>query len=71
MRDRMRRMERHAERIQQEMAEEIERVRKSFRRELVPYEAPGSALIPARDAKAPRVRIPIKRQRRDGGSARA
>ncbi|HEX8743565.1 MAG TPA: helix-turn-helix transcriptional regulator [Thermoleophilaceae bacterium] len=71
MRERMRRMERQAERIQQEMAEEIEKVRKSFRAELVPYQAPGSALIPARDAKAPRVRIPIKRQpRRDGGSPR-
>ena len=61
MRDRMRRMERHAERIQQEMSDEIERVRKSFRAELVPYEAPGSALIPARDLKAQRVRIPIQR----------
>lgn len=72
MRDRMRRMERQAERIQQEMAEEIERVRKSFRAELVPYEAPGSALIPARDAKAPRVRIPIQRRPGGGGpSARA
>ena len=68
MRDRMRRLERQAERIQQEMAEEIERVRKSFRAELVPYEAPGSALVPARDAKAPRVRIPVQRpRRRDGG----
>jgi MerR family transcriptional regulator, heat shock protein HspR len=64
MRDRMRRMERQAERIQQEMAEEIERVRKSFRAELVPYQPPGSALIPARDARAPGVRIPIQRQGR-------
>jgi MerR family transcriptional regulator/heat shock protein HspR len=63
MRERMRRLERQAERIQQEMAEEIERVRKSFRAELVPYEPPGSALIPARDAKGPRVRIPIQRHR--------
>jgi MerR family transcriptional regulator/heat shock protein HspR len=62
MRDRMRRMERQAERIQQEMAEEIERVRKSFRAELVRYEPPGSALIPARDVRGPRVRIPIQRQ---------
>jgi MerR family transcriptional regulator/heat shock protein HspR len=61
MRERMRRMERQAERIQQEMADEIERVRKSFRAEMVPYEAPGSALIPARYAKSPRVRIPIRR----------
>ena len=74
MRERMRRLERQAERMQQEMREEIERVRKSFRAELVPYQAPGSALIPARDAKTERVRIPIQRpvRRRDGGpSARA
>ena len=62
MRERMRRLERQAERLQQEMAEEIERVRKSFRAELVRYEPPGSALIPARDAQAQRVRIPIQRQ---------
>jgi MerR family transcriptional regulator/heat shock protein HspR len=75
MRDRMRRLERQAERIQQEMAEEIERVRKSFRAELVPYEKPGSALIPAREAKAGTVRIPIGHPRRPrgggGSSARA
>jgi MerR family transcriptional regulator/heat shock protein HspR len=72
MRERMRRLERQAERMEQEMHEEIERVRKSFRAELVPYQAPGNALIPARDAKADRVRIPIQRQPRrpDGGSPR-
>jgi MerR family transcriptional regulator, heat shock protein HspR len=62
MRDRIRRIERQAERMEQEMAAEIERVRKSFRAELVPYQEPGSALIPARDAKVARVRIPIQRQ---------
>jgi MerR family transcriptional regulator/heat shock protein HspR len=69
MRERMRRMERQAERIQQEMVDEIERVRKSFRAELVPYEAPGSALIRARDVDGPRVRIPIQRQPRRGGGS--
>jgi MerR family transcriptional regulator/heat shock protein HspR len=72
MRERMRRVERQAERIQQEMAKEIERVRKSFRAELVPYEPPGSALIPARDANAPGIRIPIRREpRRRGPTASA
>ena len=74
MRERMRRIERQAERMRKEMQEEIERVRRSFRAELVPYQPPGSALIPARDAKGQRVRIPIERQRdrRGGGpSARA
>ena len=70
MRERMRRLERQAERLQEEMADEIERVRKSFRAELVPYEKPGSALIPAREAQA-RVRVPIRHQPRGGGSARA
>jgi MerR family transcriptional regulator/heat shock protein HspR len=67
MRDRIRRIERQAERMQQEMHDEIERVRKSFRAELVPYEPPGSALIPARDVRGARVRIPIQRQQRRGG----
>ena len=67
MRERMARMERHAERLQQEMAAEIEKVRKSFRAELVPYQEPGSALIPARDSNAPRIRIPIEHQRRRQG----
>lgn len=66
MRERMRRMERQAERMEEELRQEIERVRKSFRAELVPYQAPGSALVPARDAKAPRVRIPVKRVPRRG-----
>jgi len=61
LRERMARLQREAERAQQRLHEEIERVRKSFKRELVPYQPPGSALIRARDA-ADRVRIPIKRQ---------
>ena len=67
MNERMRRLERQAEQMEREMLDEIERVRKSFRAELVPYEPPGSALIPARDAKAARVRIPIQRQPRGDG----
>ena len=67
MRDRMTRLERQAERMQQEMHEEIERVRRSFRAELVPYQPPGSALVPARDS----VRVPIARPPgRGGGSSR-
>ena len=72
LRERMARLQREAERAQQQLHEEIERVRKSFRRELVPYQPPGSALIPARDVAAPRVRVPIRRSgRRDGGSPTA
>ena len=68
MQQRMQRMEREAERMREDLQAEIERVRKSFRAELVRYEAPGSALVPARAAKGDRVRIPIQRQRRRDGS---
>src|SRR5205823_9370625 len=69
MRSRMEAVRRQAERAERELREEIERVRRSFRAELVPYEPPGSALIPARAARGNRVRIPISRPARgDGGS---
>jgi MerR family transcriptional regulator/heat shock protein HspR len=60
MQERMRRIEREAERMEREMREEVERIRRSFRFELVPYEPPGSALVP-RDLEG--VRIPIRRAR--------
>jgi MerR family transcriptional regulator/heat shock protein HspR len=59
MRRRVRALERHAERVQQELREEIERVRRSVKRELVLYEPPSQALMP----KGPGVRIPIQRPR--------
>ncbi len=59
-------LERRAERIREEMEEEVERVRRSFRAELVPYTKPGSALIPSRDVE--RFRIAV--QRRRGGDGR-
>jgi MerR family transcriptional regulator, heat shock protein HspR len=62
MRRRMRNLERHADRMQRELGEEIERVRRSFKRELVVYEPPSHALIP-RDGKRG-VRIPIERRAR-------
>jgi MerR family transcriptional regulator/heat shock protein HspR len=57
MRRRMRNIERHAERVQKELAEEIERVRRSFKRELVVYEPPARDLMPANSARPVRVRI--------------
>jgi MerR family transcriptional regulator/heat shock protein HspR len=59
MRRRMRNIERQAERVQSELAAEIERVRRSFKRELVVYEPPGQDLMRA-DSPRP-VRIPIQR----------
>jgi MerR family transcriptional regulator, heat shock protein HspR len=61
MRRRMLSLERQADRIQEELQSEIERVRKSFKAELVPYEAPGTALLPKRDGDES-VRIPIRRR---------
>jgi MerR family transcriptional regulator/heat shock protein HspR len=62
MRRRMKSLERQSERLEREMAEELDRVRKSFRAELVPYQPPGQALVPAKDPGG--VRIPISRRRR-------
>ena len=55
MKRRMRNLERQADRVQQELSAEIERVRRSFRAELVPYEPPGQALEPV--DRAVRVRV--------------
>jgi MerR family transcriptional regulator/heat shock protein HspR len=62
MRRRMRSLERQAEKLEIEMAEELDRVKRSFKRELVPYEAPGTALVPARALRGDGVRIPIRRR---------
>ena len=62
MRRRMKSLERQSERLEREMAEELDRVRKSFRAELVPYQEPGQALVPAKAGSG--VRIPIARRRR-------
>jgi MerR family transcriptional regulator/heat shock protein HspR len=60
MRKRMRSLEKQAERLEQEMAAELDKVRRSFKRELVRYEPPGSALVPAGKGRA--VRIPVQRR---------
>jgi len=60
MRRRMRNLERQAERVREELAAELERVRRSFRHELVLYEPPSQALTP-RKAGERSVRIPVRR----------
>ena len=60
MQRRMRNLERQADQIRSELQDELERVRKSFRAELVPYEPPEQALIPRDDAT---VRVRIERRR--------
>ncbi len=59
MRRRVRNLERHAEKVQRELGEEIERVRRSVKRELVVYEAPSQALTPR--PRQAGVRVPIER----------
>jgi MerR family transcriptional regulator/heat shock protein HspR len=63
MRRRMERMEREAAEMQAELEQEIERVRKSFRAELVPYSGVrGTALVPVRKPPGGRpFRIPVQR----------
>jgi MerR family transcriptional regulator/heat shock protein HspR len=63
MRRRVRNLERQAERVQRELEQEIERVRRSFKRELVVYEPPSQALMPA-GGRNRAVRIPIERPAR-------
>ena len=58
MRRRMRALERQAAKVQQELSAELERVRRSVKRELVLYEPPSQSLI------GPGVRVPIRRPAR-------
>ena len=62
MRKRMDRLERRALEAQEEMRAEIDRVRRSFKRELVLYEPPRDELVRT-DATAATVRVPIRRRR--------
>jgi MerR family transcriptional regulator/heat shock protein HspR len=66
MRRRMRSLEKQAEKLEQAMADELDKVRRSFKFELVPYEAPGQALVPARALRGDGVRIPISRRPQAG-----
>ncbi len=62
MRRRLRHLERQSERVQKELAEELERVRRSFKAELVRYEAPGQALVPAARSGGSALRIRLSRR---------
>ena len=56
MRRRLNNIERAAERAQEELRQEIARVRQAAKAELVPYEPPGQALAP-REQAAVRIRV--------------
>ena len=64
MRRRLRNLERQADRAQAELQEEIDRVRRSMKAELVPYEAPGQALVPQDRLRGVPVRIAGARRQR-------
>jgi MerR family transcriptional regulator/heat shock protein HspR len=57
MRKRMDRLERRAAAMREQFEQEVDRVRRSFRRELVPYVPPERALVPRQDS----VRIAVRR----------
>jgi MerR family transcriptional regulator/heat shock protein HspR len=62
-RRRLRNMERQAERMRRELQAEVERVRRSFKRELVVYEPPSQALSRAEPGHGA-VRIRVERPHR-------
>ena len=75
MQRRMERLEREAEATRRKLEKEVERVRQSFKAELVPYTGPrGRELVPSRAhaAGVRKFRVPIERPtKRDGRSGGA
>ena len=61
MRRRMAALEKQAVKLEQEMVAELDRVRRSFKAELVPYQPPGQALVPL-GKRGGGIRIPIQRR---------
>jgi len=61
MRRRVRNLEAHAQRVEAELREEVDRVRRSVKREMVVYQPPARALMPQGEHT---VRVPIRRPQR-------
>jgi hypothetical protein len=57
MRRRMERLERRADQMRRQFEEEVDRVRRSFRYDLVPYQPPEQALMRRGDVDAIRIRV--------------
>ena len=57
MRRRMDRLERRADHMRRQFEDEVDRVRRSFRRELVPYQPPERALMPREQIDSVRIRV--------------
>jgi MerR family transcriptional regulator/heat shock protein HspR len=65
MKRELRRMRERADRMEEQMVEELERVRKSFRAEIVPYGAyEPRDIVPADHARP--IKIPVRRPNKDG-----
>jgi MerR family transcriptional regulator/heat shock protein HspR len=62
MRSELERLRKRAKELERQMNEEVERVRRSMRAELVPYGAYESDLVPADQAQP--IRIPVERGRK-------
>jgi MerR family transcriptional regulator, heat shock protein HspR len=62
MRGELQRMRQRTKELEREMNEEVERVRRSLKAELVPYRAYERELVPAEQARA--IRIPVRRSRK-------
>lgn len=56
MRRQINRIERRAEQMRKQLEDEVERVRRSFRAELVPWQPPEQALVP-RGGKSVRIQV--------------
>jgi len=63
MRRRLRNLERQAERVNAELASELDRVRRSFKAEMVPYRPPATALVGPPRGAGSAVRVRISRTR--------
>jgi MerR family transcriptional regulator, heat shock protein HspR len=55
-------LERRSAEMRKEMEDELERVRRSFKAEIVPYRA-NTDLVPAKDVRPPRRTIRVERER--------
>jgi len=61
MRRRLTNLERHSERIREDLESELQRVRRAAKAEMVRYQPPGQALVPPAGRRDPTVRVRITR----------
>ena len=61
MRRRLTNLERHSERIREELESELQRVRRATKAEMVRYQPPGQALVPPAGQRDGTVRVRITR----------